>query len=60
MFPEMGVNFKNKEWLSECAILVQRNDKVLGINYSVLMTMSADEYTFRSIDTVQEEMAVHL
>ena len=44
---------------SERAILAPKNDKVSVINGNLLRTIPGDEHIFRSIDTVEEDMAVH-
>ncbi|KAK3794980.1 hypothetical protein RRG08_007296 [Elysia crispata] len=42
----------------ERAILAPKNDKVSSINSSLLTTIPGDEQTFRSIDSVEEDIGV--
>ncbi|KAK3772428.1 hypothetical protein RRG08_031448 [Elysia crispata] len=58
VFPNLENNYRKKDWFSERAILAPKNDKVSSINSSLLTTIPGDEQTFRSIDSVEEDIAV--
>ena len=58
VFPNLENNYRKKNWFSERAILAPKNDKVSSINSSLLTTIPGDEQTFRSIDSVEEDIAV--
>ena len=58
IFRNLENSYRKKDWFSERAILAPKNDKVSSINSSLLTTIPGDEQTFRSIDTVEEDIAV--
>ncbi|XP_055590092.1 ATP-dependent DNA helicase PIF1-like [Uranotaenia lowii] len=52
VFPDIGHNHKNHQWLSVRAILAPKNQDVNAINYSIQDAIEGDERTYKSVDTV--------
>ena len=58
VFPDIQNNFRNAAWLRERAILAPINDDVRDINASLLAQIPGNSTTYRSIDTVSDNLIV--
>ncbi|GFX80590.1 ATP-dependent DNA helicase [Trichonephila clavipes] len=52
IFPDLRHNYTDHAWLRERAILAARNLDVDAINFKIQQSLSGNEITFKSIDTV--------
>ncbi|XP_065370863.1 uncharacterized protein LOC135963006 [Calliphora vicina] len=52
VFPNIGQNFKNKQWLCERVLLAAKNIDVNSINSNILNTIDGNLKIYKSIDTV--------
>ncbi|KIH51320.1 hypothetical protein ANCDUO_18595 [Ancylostoma duodenale] len=60
VFPDIGNNFKNHQWLCERAILAPMNESVNNINIGIQNQLPGPTSTYESIDTVVDsEQAVY-
>lgn len=55
VFPNIGDNFRNHQWLSERAILAAKNVDVDVINVYIQSKLSTQLHTFNSINTVVDD-----
>ncbi|XP_039282843.1 uncharacterized protein LOC120351029 isoform X2 [Nilaparvata lugens] len=54
VFPDIQINHRNHDWLSERAILAAKNKDVYQLNNVIQSSIQSDETTYKSIDTVVE------
>jgi hypothetical protein len=60
IFPDVQVNSRSPDWLSECAFLSPLNVNVNRLNNDLLKEFPGELQQFKSVDTaVSEEEAVH-
>lgn len=55
MFPNIALNYKNHDWLSERAILAAKNKDVDDMNFIIQNEIAGDLQTYKSVDTVTSE-----
>lgn len=55
VFPNLSVQYKNKEWLSERAILASKNTVVEALNERLLQHIPGETKTYRSTNKAVEE-----
>jgi PIF1 helicase. len=54
VFPNIRLNYRNHDWLSEGAILAAKNKDVYQLNNVTQSSIQSEEITYKSIDTVVE------
>ena len=55
VFPNIQLNYRNHDWLSERAILAAKNKDIYQHNIVIQSSVQSEEITYKSIDTVLEE-----
>ncbi|GFW41888.1 ATP-dependent DNA helicase [Trichonephila clavipes] len=54
VFPNIQINYRNHNWLSERAVLAAKNKDVYQLNHFIQSSIQSDEIIYKSIDTVVE------
>ena len=54
VFPNLSIQYRNREWLFERAILAPKNETVEKINYQLLQQIKGTIRTYKSVDTVTD------
>ncbi|XP_036322080.1 uncharacterized protein LOC118736083 [Rhagoletis pomonella] len=55
VFPNLTINYRNPEWLSERAILAPKNDDVSKLNGQIQLKIPGEAVEYKSIDTVMDK-----
>lgn len=55
VFPNIGRNYLNHDWLSERAILAPKNKDVDDLNFIIQSNIAANLHSFKSVDCVTNE-----
>ena len=55
VYPQVTKNYTNIDWLTERAILAQKNDIVTGINKKILNQLPTQARNYTSVDSVVDE-----
>lgn len=56
VFPNIGRNYLNHDWLSERAILAAKNKDIDDLNFIIQSNISANIQSFKSVDCVTDEV----
>ncbi|KAL8572038.1 hypothetical protein ACOMHN_038396 [Nucella lapillus] len=59
VFPNLLDHFKDRQWLSQRAILAPTNEAVTQVNRQLLSQLPSEEQVFKSVDSVLDEEAIH-
>lgn len=54
VFPNIQINYRNHDWLSERAVLAAKNKDVYQLNNFIQSSIQSEEIIYKSIDTVVE------
>ena len=54
VFPNIQLDYRNHDWLSEQAILAAKNKDAYQLNNLIQSSIQSEEITYKSIDTVVE------
>ncbi|GFW74313.1 ATP-dependent DNA helicase [Trichonephila clavipes] len=54
VFPNIHINYRNHNWLSERAVLAAKNKDVYQLNHFIQSSIQSEEVIYKSIDTVVE------
>ncbi|GFV36186.1 ATP-dependent DNA helicase [Trichonephila clavipes] len=54
VFPNIPINYRNHNWLSERAVLAAKNKDVYQLNHFIQSSIQSEEVIYKSIDTVVE------
>ncbi|KAL8602500.1 hypothetical protein ACOMHN_066784 [Nucella lapillus] len=59
VFPNLLDHFKDRQWLSQHAILAPTNEAVTQVNRQLLSQLPSEEQVYKSVDSVLDEEAIH-
>ncbi|KAL8614341.1 hypothetical protein ACOMHN_007679 [Nucella lapillus] len=59
VFPNLLDHFKDRQWLSQRAILAPTNEAVTQVNRQLLSQLPSEEQVYKSDDSVLDEEAIH-
>ncbi|KAL8600890.1 hypothetical protein ACOMHN_045028 [Nucella lapillus] len=59
VFPNLLDHFKDRQWLSQRAILAPTNEAVTQVNRQLLSQLPSEEQVYKSVDGVLDEEAIH-